>query len=204
MHRLSMFLRAFGLGLVCFSTSCTTFLAQNPQNAAQKEVAPSTTSTAPKRAKSKVASSKTENPPEDVKDVSTGDWRKDCRKGVKVSYPKGYVKDQETCRIGMTTDFLERKGNWEDDYACLGIQTKDWKWLAKGIPSKDDAQNCEDQLATEHGCFHWQGGEDPSSPIHLVYKLNCYRNGQPTACVANPRGICDDKKKEQESKRQKQ
>ena len=198
MYHSSALFRALGLFLVVTSNaSCSTFLVVDMhQERGQKAEAISAKLSGAKESKSKKGpDKKTKAIANDVEYLSTGDWEKDCRVEMDVTYPEDYKKDEETCRIGMTTEFNVRKNHWEDDYALLGIQVKDWEILANEIPSKRTAQNCENQLAKEHGCAKGSGGRNPKSPIHVVYKVRCYKDGQPTICVANPRGRHEDQQR---------
>ena len=68
------------------------------------------------------------------------------------------------CRVGITTNWLERKAEWRRMHPSL----RNWS-VSLPYFSKSEAQVVETRLGIEHGClWHWGGG-DPERRFWYVY-----------------------------------
>ena len=70
-----------------------------------------------------------------------------------------------TCRIGITTDLIERRAYWAGKYQG---SFRKWKVLEKHY-SKSIAQSRETQLAKHYGCESSPGGDGPEHATWHVY-----------------------------------
>ena len=63
---------------------------------------------------------------------------------------------KEKCRVGMTTNLMERKQHWQNKHPDL------WGWEIFGPYNyREDAQEKENELAKKYNCVSHQGGRDP-------------------------------------------
>lgn len=69
------------------------------------------------------------------------------------------------CRIGMTTDLIERRKFWESQYP---LSFQNWHVLHTCY-SKSEAQHMEKVLAGRYGCGQKQGGQGPENATWYVY-----------------------------------
>ena len=69
-----------------------------------------------------------------------------------------------SCRIGITTNWLEREAEWRRKHPSLRNWIMSLPYFTKG-----EAQRVETRLGIKHGCmWHWGGG-DPERHFWYVY-----------------------------------
>lgn len=69
------------------------------------------------------------------------------------------------CRIGITTDWVERRRDWEAKYP----RTLDNWQILHTCYSKSEAQKYETQLAQRYGCEANPGGDGDELATWFVY-----------------------------------
>ena len=67
------------------------------------------------------------------------------------------------CRVGITTDPVRRKQEWEQKGSV-----RNWEILASGL-TKNQAQDEENRIARERGCEAYPGGLDNGLSNWCVY-----------------------------------
>ena len=63
------------------------------------------------------------------------------------------------CRTGITTNLNRRRAEHENDYPTLS------NWRVFGpYPTRQEAQQCENDIKKKYGCEASGGGRDPDDP----------------------------------------
>ena len=72
------------------------------------------------------------------------------------------------CRVGITTDPVRRKKEWESEYSSL----RNWQTYGP-YTTRQKAQEKENQLAVIYGCASHPGGREPDDSAYwYAYKFD--------------------------------